>query len=46
MKMEFIFNMEKFKKAGAKPFILALVLYVWLLGGGYLLVKYLSPYLI
>ena len=39
-------SIEKFKKAGAKPFILALVLYVWLIGGGYLLVKYLSPYLI
>lgn len=33
-------SMEKFKKAGAKPFVLALILYGWLLGGGYLLVKY------
>lgn len=32
---------SKFKEAGAKPFILASVLYVWLLGGGYLLVRYL-----
>ena len=34
-------SIEKFKKAGAKPFILAAVLYIWLLGGGYLLAKYL-----
>ncbi len=34
-------SIEKFKKAGAKPFILATVLYIWLLGGGYLLAKYL-----
>lgn len=38
-------NFEKFKKAGAKPFVLALILYGWLLGGGYLLVKYATPYL-
>lgn len=36
-------SIEKFKKAGAKPFILALLLYVWLLVGGYLLAKYLTP---
>lgn len=36
-------SIEKFKKAGAKPFVLALVLYGWLLGGGYLLVKYVAP---
>ena len=34
-------SIEKFKKAGAKPFVLAAVLYIWLLGGGYLLAKYL-----
>jgi len=34
-------NIEKFKKAGAKPFLLAGIIYVWLLGGGYLLCKYL-----
>ncbi|MCD7852259.1 MAG: YeiH family protein [Parabacteroides sp.] len=34
-------SIEKFKKAGAKPFILAAVLYIWLHGGGYLLAKYL-----
>lgn len=36
-------SIEKFKKAGAKPFVLALILYGWLLGGGYLLVKYVAP---
>lgn len=33
-------NIEKFKKAGARPFVLALILYGWLLAGGYVLVKY------
>ena len=33
-------SIEKFKKAGAKPFVLAAILYVWLLAGGYLLAKY------
>lgn len=37
-------SIEKFRKAGAKPFVLALILYVWLIGGGYLLVKYVTPY--
>lgn len=36
-------SIEKFKKAGAKPFVLALILYAWLLGGGYWLVKYVVP---
>lgn len=36
-------SIDKFKKAGAKPFILAFILYIWLLGGGYLLSKYLAP---
>ena len=27
---------------GAKPFLLAAILYIWLLGGGYLLVKWLA----
>ena len=36
-------SIEKFKKAGAKPFVLALVLFGWLFGGGYLLVKYVVP---
>lgn len=36
-------SFDKFKKAGAKPFLLATVLYIWLLLGGYLLAKYLVP---
>ena len=36
-------SIEKFKKAGAKPFVLALVLQVWLLLGGYLLAKWFVP---
>lgn len=36
-------SIDKFKKAGAKPFVLAACLYVWLLGGGYLMSKYLAP---
>ncbi len=36
-------SFDKFKKAGAKPFILAGILFVWLVGGGYLLAKYLAP---
>lgn len=38
-------SIDKFKQAGAKPFILAGILYVWLVGGGYLLVRYLVPLL-
>lgn len=33
----------KFRKAGAKPFILAAVLFAWLLVGGVLLVRWLLP---
>lgn len=36
-------SIEKFKKAGAKPFILAAVLFAWLIGGGYMMAKYLVP---
>lgn len=36
-------SIEKFKKAGAKPFVLATILYAWLLLGGYALAKYLVP---
>lgn len=39
-------SMDKFKKAGVKPFVLASLLYVWLIAGGYFLVKYLSPVLV
>ena len=38
-------SIDKFKQAGAKPFILALLLYVWLLIGGYFLVDWLVPLL-
>ena len=37
-------HFRKFKETGAKPFILAAILYVWLIFGGFLLVKYLMPY--
>jgi uncharacterized integral membrane protein (TIGR00698 family) len=36
-------SIDKFRKAGAKPFVLALVLYVWLIFAGYGMVKYLVP---
>lgn len=36
-------SFDKFKKAGAKPFILAGVLFMWLIGGGYLLARYVAP---
>lgn len=36
-------SIDKFKKAGAKPFILAFILYVWLIGGGWAMAKYLTP---
>lgn len=38
-------SFDKFKKAGPKPFLLAAIIYCWLLGGGYILVKYLTPVL-
>ena len=34
-------SIDKFKAAGAKPFVLALMIYAWLLVGGYVLVKIL-----
>ena len=34
-------SIEQFKKAGAKPFVLALVLQLWLLTGGYLLAQWM-----
>ncbi|NPD92917.1 YeiH family protein [Xylanibacter muris] len=37
-------SIDKFRQAGAKPFVLAGFLYIWLVGGGYLLVKYLTPF--
>lgn len=36
-------SIDKFKKAGAKPFVLAFILDLWLIGGGYLLAKYVAP---
>ncbi len=36
-------SIDKFKKAGAKPFVLALLLFGWLVGGGYLLACWLVP---
>lgn len=36
-------SIDKFKKAGVKPFVLAFILFAWLLGGGYLLAKYIAP---
>lgn len=36
-------SIDKFKKAGAKPFVLAALLYAWLLVGGWFLAKYLTP---
>ena len=35
-------SFEKFKRAGLKPFALAGLLYLWLLGGGYLLAKWFA----
>lgn len=39
-------SLDKFRKAGPKPFILAAILFVWLMGGGWLLAKYLAPVLV
>lgn len=39
-------SIDKFKKAGAKPFILAFILYIWLIFGGWAMAKYLAPILI
>lgn len=36
-------SIEKFKKAGFKPFALASILYIWLFAGGYVMAKYLVP---
>ncbi len=38
-------SIDKFRQAGAKPFLLAAILFVWLMGGGYLLARYLGPLL-
>lgn len=36
-------NFQKFKEAGAKPFIMAAILFIWLIGIGYLLARFLVP---
>lgn len=36
-------SIDKFKKAGAKPFILAGLLYIWLVAGGWALARYVAP---
>lgn len=36
-------SIDKFRRAGAKPFVLALVLFFWLVGAGYVLVSCLVP---
>lgn len=36
-------SFDKFKQAGAKPFLLAACLFVWLMGAGYLMARYLMP---
>lgn len=33
-------NFKRFREAGVKPFVLALMLFIWLMIGGYFLVKY------
>ena len=38
-------SIDKFKKAGFKPFLLAAILYCWLIVGGYCMAKYLVPVL-
>lgn len=38
-------GIDRFKRAGYKPFFLASLLYVWLVGGGYLFTRYLAPVL-
>lgn len=36
-------SVDKFRKAGAKPFVLAFLIYIWLLVGGWTLARYLAP---
>ncbi|MDE6854238.1 MAG: YeiH family protein [Muribaculaceae bacterium] len=37
-------SIDKFKKAGAKPFVLAFVLYIWLIAGGWAMARYIAPH--
>ena len=36
-------SIDKFRQAGAKPFILAFILFLWLIIGGWIMAKYLLP---
>ncbi len=36
-------SIDKFRKAGPKPFILASILFVWLMAGGWTMAKYIAP---
>ena len=38
-------SIDKSRKAGLKPFVLAFILFIWLMGGGYCLAKYVVPML-
>ena len=38
-------SIDKFRKAGSKPFVLAFILFIWLMVGGYCLAKYVVPML-
>ena len=38
-------SIDKFKKAGFKPFLLAAIIYCWLIGGGYCLARFVVPML-
>ena len=38
-------NFAKFRQAGAKPFLLAAILFIWLTCGGWLMAKYIVPLL-
>lgn len=39
-------SFDKFKKAGVKPFILAFILFIWLMTGGFIMAKYLVPIIV
>lgn len=39
-------SFDKFKKAGPKPFILAAILFVWLMAGGWIMARFLAPVLL
>lgn len=38
-------SFDKFRQTGARPFVLAALLFAWLMGGGYLMARYLGPLL-